>query len=1082
MRKQTFECRGVGMSSKTCEGGPGHRRGRGPTRCRRRPLAILLGVAGGLPALPALAASGGGVTFYTDPSAFSAAAGSTKSFGFSGVVTGNTGATTAYANAAGFTRDGVTFVGTTGNGGYSIGIQGPDFITADYNHGLDKPSLQGPALTSGFYGITNGATTITFAKGVTSFGLTLFDVLAGDYSGSGTDTVNLTVNGRSGSVVTPQSTGAAFLGFTAANPITSVTLTGTAAEEFPTITDVVLSGSGSGPTPVKTGVINTTDGDLAANVFSLGSEAATASKLQFQGGTLQFSGGDFLNNVVTAPVTISAQNGTVDTSAGDGGFAGVVSGAGALMVTGGGTFSLSGANTYAGGTVLQAGTLLVTDGSALGTGALTLRAGTTLATQGSLTLANAVALSGDPTFDVPTDDTVTVSGTVSDASDGRPAGAVEKTGGGTLVLAAANTYTGGTTLQAGTLALGSATALGTGELRMAANTTLAFAADGLTVANPIAFGGTTTGAAVVDPAVDTGAMTETLSGAITGAGALTKLGTGTLDLAGAGTYAGGTEVTAGTLLVDGSVTSVVTVDNGATLGGGGTVGGVVLAGGAVLAPGRATAAGTLSVAGDVTFAAGSTYRVVVNSDGASRLAATGRAALGGAGLAVVAGSGPFTPGSTYTILTAANGVSGTFGTLAADTALTAFLQPSLSYGDDDVMLTLGAKPFATAAATPNGAAVANAIQALGPGSALYGDVLPLSPEGARQALGATSGTSHAGSTTAQTQTARIVTDLIFDRLWDVGGSGLGARQLLEKLAPDTLPTLVRCYAPAPSPVPTPAGYTAWGEAFGDFGHSGTANSGSLDRSLGGVVAGVDTEVEGLPGGHGRAGAAVGYTSTFYRSPLDGGDGTVQAAFGSLYGGARFGAVDVRLGTTVGETFNGNTRTVAFPGFNETERSNNDGYVAQGFGEVGYRLPAGRFVLEPVAGAAVVHVHQDAFAERGGVAALTGASEDNDVETTTLGFRGEAAPFGAIPLVLHGFLGWQHAFGDVNPATVLAFEAAAGANSFTVTGAPIDRDALAAEASLDWRATQAVSLSLSYTGLVSGTSDDNAVKGRAEYRF
>ena len=82
---------------------------------------------------------------------------------------------------------------------------------------------------------------------------------------------------------------------------------------------------------------------------------------------------------------------------------------------------------------------------------------------------------------------------------------------------------------------------------------------------------------------------------------------------------------------------------------------------------------------------------------------------------------------------------------------------------------------------------------------------------------------------------------------------------------------------------------------------------------------------------------------------------------------------------------------------------------------------------------------------------------------------------------HGFLGWQHAFGDVNPATTLAFEAAA-TDTFTVTGAPIDRDALAVEASLDWRATAAFTLGLSYTGLVSRTADDEAVKGRAEYRF
>ena len=1249
----------------------------------------------------AAAANGDPVTFYTNQSAFAAAAGNLTSFDFTGVVNGSTGATGAYANAAGFTRDGVTFVGTKGDGTYSLGIQGPDFITADYNRGLNEPSLQGPAATSSFYGITNGVTTITLpGAGVTSFGIDLFDVLAGDYSGSGTDTVNLTVNTLTGSVVTPPTTGAAFLGFVSATPITSVTLTGTAAEEFPTLTNIFLSGAAAPPLPL---VIDTVGGNVAPSVFNLNSTAAQASTLLFEGGILELNGGTLAGNIVAAPVTLAASNGTVDTSAGSGGFSGVVSGPGSLTVTGGGMFALTAANTYTGGTIVQAGTLSINNGSALGTGQLSLLVGTTLQAQGSFTLGNATVLTGDPTYDVPTGDTLTVTGTISDASTSPPAGAVEKIGGGTLVLDGRNTYSGGTTigagvlqagnssaigsgpltlsggtlqlaaglgvvtlanavqvsaaggtldtdgsglkltgpvtgsggltlvatggtytgsdfdnrsvafagsntysggttvrfgasaqvlatnalgsgslsidqggivdlagfsqsvssltgsgklagtgsrtgtansltvetftaqsgtfsglitagnyfisngnggttivdfgdiqlvkasdgsasggtltltgansyrsgtlLDAGTLAIGNSSALGTGLLTMAANTTLTFTADNLTVANAIAFAGPS------DPTVDTGAFDETLTGPISGPGDLTKLGSGTLTLTGTDTYTGATDVAAGTLLVDGSIAnSTVTVAGGAALGGTGTIGGLVAQNGSVIAPAAAGQVGTLSVAGNVDFASGSTYQVTVAGNGqASRLAATGTAALGGAGLDVRAGTGPFTLGTTYTLLTAAGGVSGTFGTLTADPTLTAFLKPSVSYDADDVFLTLTATPFANVAVTPNQTATAAAIQALGPGSALFNAVLIQSPDGARQAFSSTSGVSHAGATTAQTEAERVVSNLIFDRLWDVGGSGIDARQLLQKLAPDTLPTLVRCYAPAPTPAPGPAGYTAWGEAFGDFGHNANGNAGSLDRSLGGFVAGVDTAVEGLPNGKGRAGFALGYTNTSFRSSSDGANGTVQSAFGSLYGGARFGSIDVRLGTTVSDLFNDARRTVIFPGFSETERSSNDGYALQGFGEVGYRLSFSHFVLEPVAGAAIIHVHQDAFSEAGGAAALNGSAIDNDVETTALGIRGEVAPISGVPLVAHGFVGWQHAFGDVNPAAILAFESEP-ANTFTVTGAPIDRDAAEVEASLDWRATSAFSFGLSYTGLVSANASDNAVKGRAEYRF
>jgi hypothetical protein len=146
--------------------------------------------------------------------------------------------------------DGFQFVGTNGNGGYYLGAEGPDYVTVDYDRGTGS-SIQGPALTSAFYDISDGQLTITMPSGgVTAFGLQLWDVLAGDYSGAGTDTVVLTANGLSGSVVTPPFSGTAFIGFTSSTPVTSVTLTGTAFEEFPTISQVYYStGASAGTAP-----------------------------------------------------------------------------------------------------------------------------------------------------------------------------------------------------------------------------------------------------------------------------------------------------------------------------------------------------------------------------------------------------------------------------------------------------------------------------------------------------------------------------------------------------------------------------------------------------------------------------------------------------------------------------------------------------------------------------------------------------------------------------------------------------------------------------------------------------------------
>jgi hypothetical protein len=132
----------------------------------------------------------------------------------------------------------------------TLGAEGPGFFFNDYNKVPGASSLQGPGTSNAFYDVTNGATTITMpGSGVTAFGLVLFDVLVGDTTGAGTDTVNLNAGGSTGSVVTPAFTGTAFIGFTSTVPITSVTLTGTNPNEFPTISSVYFVGAAASSTP-----------------------------------------------------------------------------------------------------------------------------------------------------------------------------------------------------------------------------------------------------------------------------------------------------------------------------------------------------------------------------------------------------------------------------------------------------------------------------------------------------------------------------------------------------------------------------------------------------------------------------------------------------------------------------------------------------------------------------------------------------------------------------------------------------------------------------------------------------------------
>src|SRR5262249_48930274 len=108
---------------------------------------------------------------------------------------------------------------------------------------------------------------------------------------------------------------------------------------------------------------------------------------------------------------------------------------GNLIKAGTGTLTLLGTNTYGGTTTISGGTLQLGDGGS----------------SGSITgsVVNNAELAFNRT------DIITFSGAISGT------GAVTQSGTGTVTLSGTNSYTGGTNLNAGALALGSATALGT---------------------------------------------------------------------------------------------------------------------------------------------------------------------------------------------------------------------------------------------------------------------------------------------------------------------------------------------------------------------------------------------------------------------------------------------------------------------------------------------------------------------------------------------------------------------------------------------------------------------------------------------
>ncbi|WP_266171348.1 autotransporter-associated beta strand repeat-containing protein [Dyella subtropica] len=148
--------------------------------------------------------------------------------------------------------------------------------------------------------------------------------------------------------------------------------------------------------------------------------------------------------------TVNLGNQALTLSNASGSFSGALSGSGSLVLAGGREM-LSGNSNSSGGIQINAGTLAIGSNQALGTGAVNMAPGTTLSfAANGLSIANAFSLNGDPTFDVATGQTDTVSGVIADGSS---PGTVEKTSGGQLVLTAVNTYSGNTNIDGGTLAL-----------------------------------------------------------------------------------------------------------------------------------------------------------------------------------------------------------------------------------------------------------------------------------------------------------------------------------------------------------------------------------------------------------------------------------------------------------------------------------------------------------------------------------------------------------------------------------------------------------------------------------------------------
>ena len=764
----------------------------------------------------------------------------------------------------------------------------------------------------------------------------------------------------------------------------------------------------------------------------------------------------------------NADNGTFSGTIADTGGSYDVAG-GSLSLTGG-RLTLTGANTYTGGTAVTGGAILrINADAALGntSGGLILNNGMLAALSG-FTVARQVTLgTGGGAFDTNGFDL-----TLATAVTG--AGGLAKHGPGILTLSGANSYAGGTTVNAGTLRLApGASVPTTGPLAVNGGI---FDLNG----NNLAIGSLSGLGGRIELGNGTLTVAEqgntSFAGILAGTGGLTMQGPGALSLAGANTYTGPTNVTGGRLAINGSITSDVTVGAGGNLGGSGTISGTVTNSG-IVSPGNSI--GTLNVVGALTQNAGSAFQVETSGAGqADRInvsGAPGTATIAGGTVTLTGASGVYAPSTTYTILNATGGVTGTF---ANANSLFPFLQPSLSYDANNVFLTLKPGGFGAGAGTANQAAVGRVLDASVAGSTgdlatVIGTMATYTTAQGQAAMSAIGGQNYSGFGTANLGGGLLFMNGLGQQMSLArGGFGGGTRVALAQACETSLADADACDGAA-SP------WSLWGSALGGTGRvAGTANAGTLTYNAGGFATGVDYRFDPRF----LAGIGVGFSSGNQWASGFSGQGTTSSYQATLYASFVQGAFYLDGMAGYGYSDNWMTRQIALPNLAvRTAQGRTGANQFLGQVEAGYRIglhePAALSVT-PFARFQGMTNSQYGFTESGaGALSLTVAPQTTGSARSVLGaeFAGAFGPEGREKLAVQMRLGWAHEYANTARPVTASFAGAPGAN-FTVFGAAPQRDTATLSLAANTAVAQGVSLYARYDGEVGNGISSHALNG------
>lgn len=400
------------------------------------------------------------------------------------------------------------------------------------------------------------------------------------------------------------------------------TITGSAGVSFYALNSSPLSITG-----VNTFSGGVTVGSIGSALVAFSNDnqfGAASNVVTHAGGTLRFFGsgaasatrnysllGDVGDNTFDLNSS-SAANYTIGTVSGAGRLRLVTSAAAANSLT------LANANTYTGGTVVDSGILIVSNNSGLGTGSLAVNNGSVNFTSAAPTIgalfssagtgANTVITLGNANISSTAltlganNDSGIYAGTIAESAAGR--GSLIKAGTGTQILTNFHSFTGGTTVNAGTLTVA-------GGLSTSGNVTVN---TGATLDGNGRAGATTLSGGTLGGTLNLTTLSST--GGTIAAGA-SPVVTGAATFSSGTTFVNGT-LTAGSLIVSGGTTrGSGTINSSATvtgtLAGNLTINGTTTVNsGGVLAPGNSV--GVINT-GSVTFNSSSSFAFEMNIAG-----------------------------------------------------------------------------------------------------------------------------------------------------------------------------------------------------------------------------------------------------------------------------------------------------------------------------------------------------------------------------------------------------------------------------------------------------------------------------------